>query len=178
MWDVIVFNRQEKKVAGALTVIEPNIQDIGFLTGALSASASAGIFPARGGIVVGMENVETRVPLGSMGDGVRRLMALATALSFTKNSYLFIDEIDTGLHYSIMRDMWKLVVSTAIEGGTQVFATTHSWDCIEGLSKLCALEPGFTKSVSIHKIDRAIDRSVLFAGEDVETIVRSHIDPR
>lgn len=178
MWDAIAINRQEKQVAESLKIIEPDIQDIGILTGALSSGYSAGVYPARGGIVVGMDNLETRVPLGSMGDGVRRLLALATALSFTKNSYLFIDEIDTGLHYSIMKDMWRLVVDRAIEGKIQVFATTHSWDCIEGLSKLCAADPSVTPQVSIHKIDRALDRSVAFSGEAIETMVRSHIDPR
>ena len=95
---------------------------------------ASGYFPARGGIVVGVKGQEGRLPIGSMGDGMRRLMALATSLAFTKDGCLFVDEIDTGLHYSIMADMWQLVVEKSVASNTQVFATTHSWDCIEGLS--------------------------------------------
>src|SRR5207237_7314633 len=115
-----------------MRVLEKDLESLHFLTGMLAY----GYFPSRGGIVVGLKGQELRLPLGSMGDGMRRLMALATSLAFTKEGCLFLDEIDTGLHYSVMSDMWKLVIGKANASNIQVFASTHSWDCIEGLSSL------------------------------------------
>lgn len=178
MWDEITINGRELDIAESLKFIEPDIKSLHFLTGALSGNLSPGLYPARGGIVVGMHGLDTRIPLGSMGDGIRRLMALATSLSFTKNSYLFVDEIDTGLHFSIMREMWRMVVEKAKIAQTQVFATTHSWDCIEGLSQLCASNPEDMNLVSVHKIDKDIDHSISFSGDAVLSMVKSHIDPR
>ncbi|HQU47034.1 MAG TPA: AAA family ATPase, partial [Pirellulales bacterium] len=135
-------------------------------------------FPARGGIVVGIKGQDSRLPLGSLGDGMRRLMAIATSLAFTKNGCLFVDEIDTGLHYSVMPDMWKLVIAKAGAANVQVFATTHSWDCIEGLSLLCQREPNWLSEVAIHKIDRALPSSVAFSRQSLVRMLKHDIDPR
>ena len=174
MWDEVTLTGQEMDVAGAMRVLEGNLESLHFLTGMFAS----GYFPSRGGIVVGIRGQEQRVPLGSMGDGMRRLMALATSLAFTKDGCLFVDEIDTGLHYSVMPDVWKLIITKAAASNTQVFATTHSWDCIEGLSVLCQSDPDLMPLVAIHKIDRAIPHSVAFTGEAIVRMVKSDIDPR
>jgi hypothetical protein len=174
MWDEVTLTGQEIDVAGAMQVLAPDLESVHFLTGMLAS----GYFPSRGGIVVGLKGLDGRVPLGSMGDGMRRLMSLATSLAFTKEGCLFVDEIDTGLHYSVMPDMWKLVISKAATSNTQVFATTHSWDCIEGLSLLCQSNPDLMPLVAIHKIDRAIPHSIGFTGEAIVRMVKSDIDPR
>ncbi len=174
MWDEVTVTGQEEEVASAMRIIEQDLTSVRILTGMFAQ----GYFPSRGGIVVGLKGLEGRVPLGSMGDGMRRLMALTTSLSFTKKGCLFVDEIDTGLHYSVMSDMWKLIVSKAVASNTQVFATTHSWDCIEGLSILCKNHPELMSEVSIHKIDRSIVHSIPFRGESLVQMVKSDIDPR
>jgi ABC-type taurine transport system ATPase subunit len=133
---------------------------------------------SRAGAVVALKGKQGRFPIGSMGEGMRRLLALATSLAVSKGGSLFVDEIDTGLHYTVMADMWKLVVKAARDTGVQVFATTHSWDCIEGLAYLCNREPGLMEQVAIHKIDRALPNSVAFAGSSIVKMVKSDIDPR
>ena len=174
MWDDITLSGQEVDVASALRVLDPNLESLHFLTGMLAS----GYFPSRAGIVVGLKGTDGRIPIGSMGDGMRRLMAISTSLAFTKEGCLFVDEIDTGLHYSIMADMWRLIVMKAIASNTQVFATTHSWDCIEGLSQLLGNSPEFSQEVAIHKIDRQLSHSVGFSGDSIVGMIKSHIDPR
>jgi predicted ATPase len=174
MWDEITLTGQELDVAAAMRVLEPNLDSIHFLTGMLAS----GYFPSRAGIVLALKEQSARLPMGSMGDGMRRMMALATALAFTKEGCLFVDEIDTGLHYSVMSNMWNMVVNKAISSNTQVFATTHSWDCIEGLSFLCDRNPELKSKVAIHKIDRAIPHSVAFSGDSIVKMAKGDIDPR
>jgi hypothetical protein len=174
MWDDVTTSGQEADVAAAMRVLEPKLESVHPLTGMFAS----GYFPSRGGFVVGLKDQEPRLPLGSMGDGMRRLMALATSLAFTKNGCLFVDEIDTGLHYSVMPDMWELVIKKAVASNIQVFATTHSWDCIEGLCLLGEREPGLVSKATIHKIDRAIPHSVAFSGGAIVRMVKSDIDPR
>jgi hypothetical protein len=174
MWDEITVKGLDTDVTEAMRVIEPGLDSVRFLSSVLSSGYSL----ARGGIAVGLNGQDARVPLGSMGDGMHRLLALATSLAFTTEGSLFVDEIDTGLHYSVMPDMWNLVISKAIASSTQVFATTHSWDCLEGLSLLCQREPKLMSSVAVHKIDRQIPHSVAFSGESLVRMVKSDIDPR
>jgi predicted ATP-dependent endonuclease of OLD family len=39
------------------------------------------------------------------------------------------------LHYSIQSKVWELLFELAVKLNIQVFATTHSWDCIESFAK-------------------------------------------
>ena len=52
-----------------------------------------------------------------------RMLGLALALANAKGGVLLVDEIDTGLHYSIMGDMWRMVGKLAATLDVQVFAT-------------------------------------------------------
>jgi AAA15 family ATPase/GTPase len=57
------------------------------------------------------------------------MLGLALAIVNAKNGVLLVDEIDTGLHYTVMSDMWKMIWKTAKRLNVQVFATTNSNDC-------------------------------------------------
>ena len=82
-------------------------------------------------------------------------------------SLLLIDEIDTGFHWTVMEEMWKLVVDNALRSSTQVFATTHSHDCIIGLASLLRNRPDLWGAVSVQKIERGLARSVSFDAEAI-----------
>ncbi|MXY20821.1 MAG: ATP-binding protein [Dehalococcoidia bacterium] len=92
--------------------------------------------PLFGGrrVVVRLKNEESPVPLKSLGDGAVRLFGVALALANSRNGFLLIDEVENGLHYSLQFDFWKMVMKAAHENNVQVFATTHSWDCVRGFA--------------------------------------------
>ena len=75
------------------------------------------------------------MPLRSLGDGAVRLFGVALALANSQGGFLLIDEAENGIHYSIQRDFWRMVLLTAQENNVQVFATTHSWDCVAGFAQ-------------------------------------------
>jgi hypothetical protein len=87
------------------------------------------------------------VPLRSLGDGVVRMFDIASVLTSANEGdsnaaqesdatrVILIDEIESGLHYSIHADMWRLVLRMAKSNNLQIFATTHSLDCIRGFSE-------------------------------------------
>lgn len=109
---------------------------------------------------------------------MRRLLALSLALASAAEGFLLIDEIDTGLHWSIMEDMWNLVVDAARTASIQVFATTHSLDCIVGLAGLLKKRPDLSDAVSIQKIERQLDHSVSFGTDDIVTATDLSIELR
>ena len=69
------------------------------------------------------------------GEGVFKLFGISLALVNSENGMLLIDEIEGGLHYSVLLDVWKLIFKTAKDLNVQVFATTHSSDCIEAFTQ-------------------------------------------
>ena len=97
--------------------------------------------PMRGGrrAIVRLKSNHRPVPLKSLGDGALRLFGVALALANSRDGFLLIDEAENGIHHSVQRDFWRMVMRTAHENNVQVFATTHSWDCVRGFA-LAAVE--------------------------------------
>ena len=74
------------------------------------------------------------VPLKSLGDGAVRLFGVALALANCRDGFLLIDEAENGIHHSVQRDFWNMVLQSAHRDNVQVIATTHSWDCVRGFA--------------------------------------------
>jgi hypothetical protein len=178
MWNQVLREKQEGEIRKAMQILEPGLEDIVFQTGDFVYRPVDRYYGGRSGVLASIAGDPRRVPLGSMGDGMRRLLALSISLVHARGGYLIIDEIDTGFHYSIMAKMWELVVQTAKESNIQVFATTHSSDCVRGLGILCKQKPKLQKQVSAHKIERSLDNNVPFSGADVLNAVEQDIEIR
>ncbi|RMH72028.1 MAG: hypothetical protein D6680_20210, partial [Cyanobacteria bacterium J007] len=93
-----------------------------------------GHYRSTNGILLKLKGQDRPIPLGSMGDGMRRILNLVMSAVSVKNGYLLVDEIDTGLYYDVQTDMWRLIFAIAKQLNIQVFATTHSWDCVSAFS--------------------------------------------
>jgi hypothetical protein len=95
MWNTIALTRTEALVLKALQFLDPHIERIA----AQVASGTAYPAQSRGGFIVKRAGWEQPVPIGSMGDGIWRMLAMAIAITQCKGGVLLVDEIDTGLHY-------------------------------------------------------------------------------
>ncbi len=171
MWDQLITASRESEVIRAMGVLDPRIDSIAFLSGERSYSE-------RSGIMMGFKGGDGRVPLGSCGDGMRRLLAIALSVITSSKGFLIVDEIDTGFHYSVMADLWRLVIRTATELNVQVFATTHSYDCIRGLAQACREDERLQPEVSLNKIDPKLESSVPFSGGEIITASEHDIEVR
>jgi len=71
------------------------------------------------------------VPLHVMGEGMTRIARLILAISSAPDGIVLVDEIENGLHHSVLAKVWQSVSTAAEEFNTQVFASTHSFECLE-----------------------------------------------
>jgi len=167
IWDLLVLSPEEDKVISALQIIEPAIQRLAFIGQGSQSTA-----------FVKLMGEEQRMPLGSLGDGMKRLLAQAIYMTFSAKGVLLIDEIDTGLHYTTLESMWRFVIESARRLDVQVFATSHSGDCIRALAWLQTDAPDLAAEVSVHRIDRTEPAAVRYSAADIEIAARHHIEVR
>ena len=170
-WDKVLAEGRESEVLDAMQILESDLDSIHFLTGDAYRRTS-------GGVLLGWRKSRRRMPLGSYGDGMRRLLALSVSLVQTANGILLIDEIDTGLHFSVMEEMWNIVVSTACQSNVQVFATTHSYDCIQGLATLVESKPGLGTEISLQKIEPSLAGAVGLGADQIRVATRQGLEVR
>jgi hypothetical protein len=149
-----------------LRILEPRLHDVELLT--------------FGGETVlwGRVKTERPKPLIYMGDGLNRLSSLICAIAYSQNGLVLVDEIENGLHYSVLKDVWKAIGRAAREFNTQIFATTHSWECI------VAAHQAFSEGeydFRYHRLDRTKEggiRAVTYTSEVLQAAIEANFEVR
>lgn len=113
----ILQNKDEHFIVEGLKLIEPHVKDFIFTDNEMLVD-------------IGLTK---RIPVNLLGDGARKIVSLLTAVYDCKDGALLVDEISNGFHYSVMSNLWKVLINAAIKNNTQLFITTHDTDSIKGL---------------------------------------------
>jgi energy-coupling factor transporter ATP-binding protein EcfA2 len=174
LWDRIALTPDENLVLQALQFLEPSIERVAAQS--LQYQIYYGTV-TRGGFIAKIKGLSDPVPIGSMGDGMWRMLSMAIAITQCKGGFLLVDEIDTGLHYSAMADMWKLIYNAATEFNVQVFATTHSYDCVASLAPICVGDDK-SREVTLQRIESGKKKSVPYSEEEIRVAVERGLEIR
>jgi len=118
------------------------------------------------------------IPLQVMGDGIVRLLDILLAINQAKFGFVLIDEIENGFHYSIQESVWKAISHAAIENDSQVFATTHSLECVINAHE--TFKNNIDSPFSVHRIDRIKDKIkvVNFDRDTLESAIDNRFEIR
>lgn len=131
LWDLTSLTDLESEVISALRLIDDRVSGVAFVEDISKGSASDNRIP-----LVKIQGIDEPLPLKSMGDGMTRLFHIIVALVNAKNGILLIDEFENGLHWSVQPKVWDMVFQLSDKLNVQVFATTHSRDCIKGFDEV------------------------------------------
>ena len=134
-WDSVALTEEEDLSLQALRLASSDIERIAVVGG---ERTEFGGNSRR--IVAKVRGHPDPVPLKSLGDGATRLFAAGLALANSRGGFLVIDEAENGIHYSLEREFWRMVLRAAHEYNVQVLATTHSSDCVAGFARAAAEE--------------------------------------
>lgn len=115
-------------VIGALQIIVPEVENLDIIGHRQLAGESLSRYTPV--VMAKLADVQQPVPMRSLGEGMIRVFGMALALVTAQDTVLLIDEIDRGLHHSVQIEVWRLIFALAETLNVQVFATTHSWDCV------------------------------------------------
>jgi len=179
LWSSIVLTDAEDRVVQALRILDPRFERIAQVPLGMMQVPGAGIaMPSRGGFFVRLRGNPNRVPIGSFGDGTWRMLALSVALAHAKDSVLLVDEIDTGLHHTVQADMWRLINEASKAFNIQVFATTHSEDCIHALSKVCRDVGNELSEITIQRVESGKERAAAFTEAEIIAATERKIELR
>jgi predicted ATPase len=132
-WDKIALTEHEDVVKQALRINAPECDNLTFVRNDDGRPGYRTSFQRSA--KVKLTDVPKPVPLNSLGDGMLRVLQLALKLFSAKGGLFLVDEFENGLHYSVQEKVWALLFDMAEKLDIQVFATTHSWDCIESFTK-------------------------------------------
>lgn len=116
------------------------------------------------------------VPLTVMGDGMRRFATIVLAMTGVTDGVMLIDEVENGLHHSVLADVWRVIDNASRRFGVQVFATTHSFECVQAADQAIK-----TDALSLHRLARDDDgscRCVTYDRSEIAAALRHDIEVR
>lgn len=158
---------RREDLAHAVNFILPNIRDVQILMDENGESYFSAII-----------NNGAQRPLEDLGGGVVRLLKLYLDFFGARNSLVLIDEVENGLHYSVLRDLWDRIRTWTHEWNVQFIATTHSAECIDAAMEAFADKPN---DLSIHNLfekESGNIKAATFTGEALEGARNLHLEVR
>ena len=72
------------------------------------------------------------MPLSSYGDGIKKVLSIASGIAKAVNGVLLIDEVETAIHSRYFEDIFRFIASACRKFDVQVFITSHSIEAIDG----------------------------------------------
>lgn len=141
-WSRIILTDHEPYILEAIRIISPDIEDFGFRDDERGRKK----YP-----IVRLKNTDKPIPFHSLGEGSVRILGLILALVNSRDGVLLIDEIDTGLHHSVQIKVWNLLFSLAKQLNVQLFATTHSQDCLSAFEYVANEYPSLGYLISLSR---------------------------
>lgn len=119
-----------------------------------------------------------KIPVPLMGEGTGRLMSMLLAIHWARGGTVLIDEIENGLHHAALLGAWKALLHAVRAADAQVFATTHSWECIRAAHR--AFSESGTYDFKHIRLDRTPEgiRAVPYTQETLESAIALNLEVR
>jgi len=160
LWSRVELTPKEKMVAEIMRIIEPRLEQVR-------------VNPSDNSARIQLEGFPKPLPIKNFGEGLNRLLTVALGLVNAENGMLLIDEIDLGLHHSVQHQLWEIVFQKAKDLNVQVFATTHSSDCVQAFSNV-ANKPVYANMGNYIRLQRSKkDGNIVAVEYEMEALDRS-----
>lgn len=169
VWDGVALTEDEDEVLDGLRIISPAIEKLVLVQNPVRPDRM---------MMAKLKGFYDPVPFRSLGEGVNHLLGVFLSIVRSKGGVVLIDEVENGVHYSVQKALWRLIFKQARRWNVQVFATTHSWDCVGGFEEAAILEhEDDSVLVRIENRDGEI-RPVMFSAREVSIAKDEDIEVR
>jgi AAA15 family ATPase/GTPase len=129
-------------------------------------------------IIYGDIGYDKMIPLPLMGEGIGRLLRIALGISDATNGIVLIDEIENGLHYKVMKKIWKAIAKLSSTYSTQIFATTHSMEAIIAAHEAFSEDEKY--DFLLHRLERIKGKisNIVYDRESLGAAIKSKFEIR
>lgn len=121
------------------------------------------------------------LPFTQLGQAFSRALQVYCEIFANRPKILLIDEIENGLYHEGLEDYWSGLLEVLEDQDVQLFATTHSRECMEAAHRAAKKRADYP--LRYLRLDRKVnDPSKIvgstFAGEEMQTAIDSNFEMR
>jgi len=118
-------------------IVEAVCKQFHEITG-LTVEAPIGSFPV---LYATVRHRNKKLPVSLVSSGLNKFVSLVIALKANANGTVLIDEVENGIYYQMYGQLWEAIDRFSAESKTQLFLTTHSWECLRSVAPLIERSP-------------------------------------
>jgi AAA15 family ATPase/GTPase len=127
-------------------------------------------------VCIDVKNKKELLPINVMGDGIIKIVSVLAAMNFVKGGILLIDEVENGLHFDSLKLLWKAVFEACKIYDVQLFATTHSYECVNSYQN-AAQENDEISLIRLEKTNNEI-KPIIYSPQNLKIAVDNEWEVR
>jgi AAA15 family ATPase/GTPase len=165
-FSIISSKNKEGLIEATVNRIFPQVTGLSVLT-------SVGL----GTIHASIRGVSRKIPIGLVSSGVNKFVAILCAIAWAEHGIVLIDEIENGMYYKVLPQMWREITNFARENKTQIFAATHSKEFLEAIAPFAQADDKDHSLLHLEK-ENGEARITGFRGKEFAGAIKSGFEVR
>ncbi len=161
---------EQNEILEILKIVEPRLKRLEVLV--------TGGVPSIHGDIGG----DYLIPVSLMGEGMGRLLSIILSIMNFQGGIVLIDEIENGIHHSVMEKVWQSIDVATKKFNTQLFATTHSYECIGAAHQAFSNSDSESYNFRYFRLGRDNQtnsiKSFVFDKDNIETALELELEMR
>ena len=117
------------------------------------------------------------MPVGLVSSGINKFLSLLIAIRTYRGGVVLIDEIENGIYYQMFPALWETLHKFAKDNKTQLFLSSHSWECLRGAATVIEKHPDDFSLIQVSH-DKGESGASVAAGKNVAAAIESGIEIR
>lgn len=170
--NTIAVRNEDEELVDYMRLIEPRLKKLKYLK--LEGHKFPYVYAD-----IGFGRGKELIPASQLGQGFARLLSLFATLMVNRTQILLVDEIENGLQHDALVPIWNALGKFARDRDIQVFATTHSYECIEAAHEAATSVPDYELGVIRLQWSRTKEvEALVLDREAIETALDSRLEVR
>ncbi len=165
--DIDVKN-QKGRLVTAIKKVFPVIEDLSL------QSTAAGISD----LYCTIAELPEKIPVALLSTGIHRYLAILITIATQPNGVILVDEIENGIFHESLEKAWRGIFQFCELYNVQLFASTHSKECLETLAPFLAENASEFRLLRTEAIEGGGHAVKMFNGKDFRSALKTGVDPR
>jgi AAA15 family ATPase/GTPase len=128
-------------------------------------------------IYVTLKHKPEMLPIAVVSSGINKFISLLIAVRTNRGGVVLIDELENGIYFKMFPALWGALYAAAKDNRTQLFISTHSLECLNGVTEYIDEDPKDFGLIQIVN-EEGVSRAYMATGRSAADAIEAGIEVR
>jgi AAA15 family ATPase/GTPase len=134
-----------KKVIELIQNFDEDIEDLRYIPQDMAGKSNVEVIDSK--------KFKDFLPISNYGGGTKKIISIADTIISAKDGILLIDEIESAIQNTSLKEVFRFLIKVCKEMNIQVFATTHSIEAVDSMLTCLEEEQENIRVIKLLKTD-------------------------